>query len=230
VEPGQFVRLNDAEHFDAEGAKRVASLEALEPRLRENTRKQRYEALSGAERKAYDTPPEKRTAREWELARQVEERLTVTHDQLARQVTDPKKRTAAIKAAREAVDFEKKAENNRLYRRIVNFEYWRSRAQFEQTPEALAARKYAYEGSQALAAADLIRARDMYEKSFAQWRQLFDRKDFPYLKHDESLGLEVMGIIAKYRQVLEKSDKPFPKEFVLNDIIQFHEKTFKAHQ
>jgi len=70
----------------------------------------------------------------------------------------------------------------------------------------------------------------MYEKGFAQWRQLYDRKDFSYLKNDESLGVEVMGMIAKYRQVLEKSDKPFPKDFVLNDIIQLHENAYKAHQ
>jgi len=229
VVQGQFIHLNDAEQFDAEAAKRVAILEGYESGLRERTRKQRYEALSSAERKAYDTPPEKRTARDWELARQAEERLLVTHDQLARQITGAN-RAAAIKAAREATEFEKKAENNRVYRRIVNFEYWRSRAQFEQTPEALAARKYVYEGAQALAAADLIRARDMYEKGFAQWRQLYDRKDFPHLKNDESLGVEVMGMIAKYRQVLEKSDKPFPKDFLLNDIIQLHEKAYKAHQ
>lgn len=229
VEPGQFIHLNDAEQFDQEAAKRVASLEALEPGLREKTRKQRYESLSAAERKAYDTPPEKRASREWELARQAEERLTITHDQLARQITGPNRPTA-IKLAREAADFEKKAENNRLYRRIVNFEYWRTRSQFEQTPEALAARKYAYEGAQAAAAADLLLAREMYEKCFAQWRLLYDRKDLSFLKNDESLGLDVMGMIDKYRKVLEKSDKPFPKDFVLNDIMQVHEKAFKARQ
>jgi hypothetical protein len=229
TEADRYIHLNDAEQFDAEAAKRVAALEAFEPGLREKVRKQRQESLSAAERKAYDTPPEKRSARDWELARQADERLTVTHDKLALQITGAN-RSAAIKLAREANALEKKSEENRLYRRIVNFEFWRLRAQYEQTPEALAARKYVYEGAQALAGADLIRAREMYEKGFAQWRLLFDRKDFSNLKNDESLGQEVMGMIDKYRKVLEKSDKPFPKDFPLNDIVKLHEKAYKAHE
>ena len=101
---------------------------------------------------------------------------------------------------------------------------------YSLTPEALAARKYIYEGAQAMANADLIRARDMYEKGFAQWRLLFDRKDFVNLKIDDSIGQEVVGMIDKYRQVLEKSDKPFPKDFVLNDILQLHEKAWRARE
>jgi len=112
----------------------------------------------------------------------------------------------------------------------VNFEYWRRRAQYEQTPEALTARKHAYEGAQALANADLLRAAEMYEKSFAQWRLLLDRKDFPGLKNDGSLGEEIVGMIYEYRKVLEKSDKPFPKDFPLNDALQLHEGAYKTRQ
>jgi hypothetical protein len=229
TEKDRYIHLKDAEQFDAEAAKRVAALEAFEPGLRERVRKERYEKLPAADRKAFDTPPEKRTARDWEKAQQVTEQLIVTHDQLARQISGAN-RQAAIKLAREAADFEKKSEENRLYRRIVNFEFWRLRAQYEQTPECLAARKYVFDGAQALANADLIRSREMYEKGFAQWRLLFDRKDFPNLKNDESIGQEVVGMIFKYRQVLEKSDKPFPKDFVLNDILQLHEKAWRARE
>ncbi len=229
TEKDRYIQLNDAEQFDAEAAKRVAALEAFEPGLREKTRKERLDKLTAAERKAYETPPEKRTARDWETARQVEERLIVTHDQLARQITG-QNRATAIKLAREAAEFERKAEENRLYRRIVNFEFWRTRAQYEQTPETLAGRKYVYEGTQALAAADLIRAREMFEKGFAQWRALFNRKEFSHLVNDESLGQELCGMVAKYRQVLEKSDKPFPKEFPLNETLRIHEKAWKSRE
>jgi hypothetical protein len=229
VEKDRYIHLNDAEQFDKEAADRVAKLEAFEPGLRERIRKERYDSVAPAKRKAFDMPPEKRTRDDWEKAQEVTQQLVITHDQLARQVSGPNRQTA-IKLAREAVDLEKKAEENRLYRRIVNFEFWRRRAQYEQTPEALAARKYIYEGAQAMTNADLIRARDMYEKGFAQWRLLFDRKDFANLKIDESIGQEVVGMVDKYRQVLEKSDKPFPKDFPLKDILDLHEKAWKTRE
>jgi len=228
-EPGRYVHLNDAEQFDVEAAKRVAALEAFEPELREKIRKERQEKLPRAEREAFEKAPEKRDAREWELALQTEEKLKVTHSQLARQIGG-KNRDAARKLADEASKLERDAEEIRLLRRIVNFEYWRRRAQYEQTPEALTARKHAYEGAQALANADLLRAAEMYEKSFAQWRLLLDRKDFPGLKNDGSLGEEIVGMIYEYRKVLEKSDKPFPKDFPLNDALQLHEGAYKTRQ
>ena len=49
---------------------------------------------SAAERKAHDTPPEKRTSRDWEMAYQVEEKLKVTYEQLARAIKGPNARTA----------------------------------------------------------------------------------------------------------------------------------------
>lgn len=229
TDPQRSIHLNDAEPFDAEAAKRVAALEAFDPGLRERIRKERYDKLTPAERKAYETPPEKRDARQWELAAQVEEKLRVTHDQVARRIGPPNEATAR-NLAREATKFERDAQEIRMYRNIVNFEYWRERARFEQTPEALGARKYAYEGAQALAAADLLRAAEMYEKSFAQWRLLLDRKDFPRLKQDEDLGQEIVRTIYKYREVLDKSDKPFPKDFVLQDVLQLHEKTYRQRE
>mgnify|MGYP000075013534 FL=1 len=229
TEKDRFIHLNDAELFDKEAADRVAKLEAFEPGLREKIRKERYEKLPAAKRKAYETPPEKRTRDDWEKAQEVTEQLVVTHDQLARQISGPNRPTA-IKLAREAAEFEKKSEENRLYRQIVNFEYWRERARYEQTPEAIFAREYAFRGAEALANADLIKAREMYEQCFAKWRQLFDRKEFARLKNDEMLGQEICGIVYKYRQVLEKSDKPFPKDFVLNDILELHEKNWRARE
>jgi hypothetical protein len=59
---------------------------------------------------------------------------------------------------------------------------------------------------------------------------LFDRKDFPTLKNDESIGQEVVGMIDKYRRLLEKSDKPFPKPFILDDILERHEKAWRERE
>jgi hypothetical protein len=221
--------LNDVEAFDAEAAKRLAALEAIEPGLREKIRKERYDKLAAADRKAYDAPPQKRTTRDWERASQVTAQLRVTHEQVGRAVKG-QSHDAAVKLAREATDFEKRSAEIRIYRGVVNFEQWRLRAQFEQTPEACRARQKVYEGAQAMANGDLLAAARLYEEGFASWRQLFDRKDFPQLKNDESLGEQVVEMIYQYRRVLDKSDKPFPKTFVLDDVLQIHEKAYKARQ
>lgn len=220
------IHLNDAEQLDAEAANRVARLDAIEPGLRETIRKERYAALSAADRKSFETPPEKRSSADWQKAYEIEERLKVTHDQVARRIKGASEK-GPLKLAREATDFERRAEEIRSNRNIVNFGYWRGRAQFEQAPEALSARENIYQGAQAMAAGDLLKARELYETGFAKWRLLFDRKDFSTLKNEESLGQDVVEMIYHYRRVLEKSDKPFPTDFALKDILKLHEKAYK---
>lgn len=232
---GSSYHLNDVESLDTESAKRVAELESLEPGRREEIRKKRYAALSAADRKAVDLPLDKRTTgAQWEAAYRVEEMLKVTHDQLARDLEGRgikgSGQRSPMKLAREALDYEKKANEIRLSRMIVNFQYWRQRALYEQTPEALGARQAIYEGGQAMRAGDLLKAREMYEKGFAKWRLLLDRKDFLQLKEEDALGQEIIAMVYKYRRILDKSDAPFPKDFVLNDVLRLHESNYKARE
>jgi hypothetical protein len=228
-DPGVTIQLNDKERFEAESAALVAQLEKLAPGLREKIRKERYEALDRDQRTAIDTPSGKRTSKQWELIGAANERMTVRHEDVARRVTLAD-RSKAMDLAKKATELDKEASNIDRYRQIVNFEYWRRRAKIEQTDEALAARKAIDEGNRALAVADLGKAKQMYEKGLVQWRLLLDKKNekgelaFPGLIPDESMGTDLMEIIQQYRKILEKRDEKMPEPFILQDIIDIHEK------
>ncbi len=218
------VRLNDREKHEAEAAAKIAQLEAMQPGLREKIRQERLAKLPAAERKAYETPPEKReSARDWELSMKAEDKVKVSHDDVARRIRG-EDFVKAIKLAREIGDLEKKAYEITTLRMIVNFDFWRRRAKIEQTREALDAREFVYLGDEAFTRAELGQAKEMFEKGLAQWRLVLDKKEWPDLKKDAAYGNELIEMIQRYRELLEKRDEPFPKDFVLQDIVRLHEK------
>ena len=60
------------------------------------------------------------------------------------------------------------------YKADSNYDYWHTRAKFEQTPDALAAREVMFARSQTFREGDLFAARKLYEDGFAKWRQVID--------------------------------------------------------
>ena len=75
--------------------KLVAQLEAIQPGLREKIIAEKRAKLTAAQRQALDTPAEKRTGSRFELAAQAEEAIQVTHNEVARRITGPKRKEAA---------------------------------------------------------------------------------------------------------------------------------------
>lgn len=226
LEPNTKVRLNDKETYEQQAAELVKTLEAMAPGLRDKIREERLASLTAAERKARELPPDKRTAADWELAGKAEEKLRVTHEQVARRVPG-RARVQAQQIARQAVEAEKKALEIAQQRTIVNFEYWQRRAQVEQTRDAVEARELAYQAQQAKDKGDVDLARQKYEQAFAKWRQVFDNKAWPDLKTQAAFGEELVKTIYQYRRVLkllgpregeDLSKKIFP------DILELHEK------
>jgi hypothetical protein len=106
-------------------------------------------------------------------------------------------------------------------REIVNYDYWRLRAQVEQTPELLAAREATYRGDRHYAEGDPLAARKSYEVGLAAWRKVLDR--FPRLVTDRSTDDDLMDVIKHYRRTLDQLDEPFPKKFILQDIVDQNE-------
>ncbi len=153
-------------------------------------------------------PPEKRTSEQFQLAYEAEERLQVTHEDVARQIKGPQ-RAKAKKLAEEATKHEELATYINRYRDTVNFIYWRLRAQVEQTDEALNARKFIYQGDRAFRDGDLTAARTAYEQGFRLWRQVLDK--FPALVEDDITGSDLMDFVKQYRKILNQLDEPFPK-------------------
>jgi hypothetical protein len=217
------VRMNDKESLEAEVATAAKELDALKPGLREAIRKMRLDALTPAERKAYELPAEKRTKADESLCAALEKRLAVSLMDVATQVPI-ESRPKAIDIAKKAEGAEAKLREVETQRMIANFDYWRLMTQIEQTPEVLSARESIYLGKQAATAGRLDAARQSYERGFAQWRMLLDKKKWPDLKRDPVLAWDLADVVTEYRKILNQLGVEFPKGFILQDMLDLHEK------
>ncbi len=223
-EQGVTIRLNDKERLLDEAARCVAELDNLDPGLREKIKQERIAKLSPAEKKAYETPPDKRRTEEtFSLAMQAESKVNVTHEQVARRVSG-KNFEKALDLARKAASFEQQARRIDTNRTLVNYDYWRLRARFEQEPITIQAREALYKADRAFAAGtDLVGAKKEYEQGYALWRKVLDDKRWPQLKQDDGLGEDLARSIRRYRRVLERRDEPFPRNFILQDVFSTYD-------
>jgi hypothetical protein len=219
-----FVRMNDRDEWVKKAEAAVAQLEQLQPGLREKIRKERYDALTPAEKKLLELPNDKRTTKDWEQIFPIEQKLRVDHETVAFRITG-ENHAKAQKLAREALDAQRRVTEIESQRNIVNFAYWQRRADVEQTRDALDARRYIYDAEKASADQDLGRARELYVKAFEKWRKVLDNPRWPDLKEQEQFGGELVDFVREYRKILEKETppQPFPKDFILQDILKRHE-------
>jgi hypothetical protein len=218
---GTILHLNDQEIFTAEAKQLVGKLEALQPGLRKQIVADKRTALSKKQKIALDTPGEKRTDQQNQLAYEAELLLNVTHKDVALRVAAPR-RAEAKKIAEKATKLEELADQIDGYRQIVNFEYWRMRAEVEQTQLALDARKLIYDADQAYRNIDLLKAKKLYDEGLAKWRTLLDRYD--KLAKDDLTVDDLMDVINRYRRLLQRMDETFPQPFILQGILDKKER------
>jgi len=214
------IRLNDLDrgrNYQAQYEELSRQLRQLAPKEYEQLRRQREALLSDAHRRAMETPESQRTAEQFDLAAEAEQILTITNRQLARRVTGPRRRKA-LEIAEKADHAMEMSRIIRRYREIVNFEYWRLRADVEQLSETIAAREAIFKGGQAFDDGDLNAARRYYDEGLAGWRKVIDR--FPSLLEESIFIEDMMQIVRRYRQLYHQLDEPFPKDFILNDVIE----------
>ena len=215
------IRLNDEEREEAEAKSYVARLDALKPELRKKIIAEKKAKLSDKQRQALETPPEKRTPKQFELAAQAEQAMQVTHDEVAHRISGPK-RKEAIQFAKQAAEHEQLAMFIRRYRDVVNFTSWWKRAQAEQSPELLSARSLVSQADRAYADGDLVAASKLYREALKAWRKALDLHK-EYIT-DVVTGEDLMEMIKRYRRVLNQLDEPFPQPFILQDIIDHQQK------
>ncbi len=216
------IQLGEQEMHEQAAKKLLDQLEALQPGLHDKLVAEKRAALSKAQREALGIPYDKRTARQAELAAQAQQATDVTHGEVARRIVGPH-RKEAIKLADEINEHETLARYIQSYRQIINFVYWRLRAEVEQTEELLAARKALHQGDQAYADTDLIAARNAYRQGLQGWRSVLDKH--PSLVKEEITGNDLMDVIKRYRRILGQLDEPFPEKFILQDVLDAHSVT-----
>jgi hypothetical protein len=214
---GKLIRLGELAIAEQVRNQTAAEFEALSPGLGEKIRREKRDRLPPSQRQALDTPAAQRTDRERGLVNLALVQLHTSFDEVARRV-DPPQRRRAEKLAHDLAELDEKIDDIRGDREIVNYDYWKLRAEVEQTAALIEARRAIYEGDQDFTNAILDPARASYEKGFAGWRTILDR--YPTMAKDPTTRAELVEVIKRYREVLRQSDLPFPPDFILNDVLK----------
>jgi len=225
------IRLNDldkGEDFQGQVERMAKQLEALAPGLRQKIRKEKEAQLTDEQRKALSIPIAERTDVQKRAAQGARDQLQVSEEEMARRITEPEKRAGIRQLYRHLTRAEEMAALIGWHRQQVNFDYWRLRAEVEQTDEVIAARRAVYSADQDFDRAELQSAKENYEKGLAQWRRVLDA--FPAIARDESFRWELVEAIERYRGLLEKRDELFPKPFILQDVLDLHESRQSADE
>ena len=218
---GVVLHLGDEEKLTAEVKKLREELDAMAPGLRDKLMAAKRAALPAETKVAMETPPDKRTPAQGELAYAAMEQYQVSDRELADQIAkdDPAKKKQVLLLVTEI-----ERENQRLsftvnYKSDSNYDYWYTRAKLEQTPDALAAREAMFKAQRAFRQGDPFTARKLYEEGFAKWRKVFDA--FPMaIESDSSTGDDLIQYILQYRNVLDQMDEQLGESFPLWDVIE----------
>jgi hypothetical protein len=202
-----------------------AKLDAMQPDVRKKLAEEKRSALTPEERQILDTPKEKLTAEQSNKLYPIGQKLVVSDHDVAQRIArdQPAKANQALQLASD-LDRESTAllytEN---YKRDANYDYWENRANFEQTPNALDARRLMFEARKAYRDADVAKSRKLYEEGFAKWRAVIDA--FPMiLDDDQTTGSDILDFVKHYRRVLDQYEEQIGENFPLWDVIEKFDK------
>ncbi len=217
ISDDKIIRLGEKEVYEERARQLQVELDALEPGLRKHLYEGKYARLSADQRKAMDTPPERRTKQQFMLAKASEVLVRVTAAEMAQQMSI-EQRKKAQELAGQIEQAEKMTEMIQKNRGFIGWDYWKSRAEWEQEDDTLHARAEIYAGDQAFADARVVPAREAYDRGLAAWRKVLDKR--PVLAMMTQTRSELMDIINRYREILSKREEKFPSDFILKDVIK----------
>jgi hypothetical protein len=218
---GVKLQLGAQPRLETEVAELRAALDALIPGTREKLVQEKRDALTPEERRLLDTPEEQLTMDELNQRYLIEDKPNVTDREVAERIVreNPELEKEAMKLAS---DIELKALELQYtinYKRDANYDYWQTRADFEQTPNAIAAREKMYEANKAFRTGDVVNAKKYYEEGFAKWREVID--EFPAMMDDDATtGDDLLDFVLKYRKVLDQMDERIADDFPLWEVIE----------
>ena len=212
---GHNVRLGEREKTLEECERMQQRLDEMLPGVREQVKQDKIAALSPDERSALETPAEELTEENAGLHYEAHRKTNVTHAEVAERAPADL-RDKAVKLVTRLVDHEILARRIHHYRGIVNYEYWDTRCDAEQTETAVAARQFIYDAKKAQEAAELVKARGLYEQAWEKWKALFDQ--YPSLMEDVEAE-DLVKMIKRYRRLLQQLDEEIAQDFILRDFI-----------
>jgi hypothetical protein len=183
--------------------------------------KEKRETLTAEEQKLLDTPESELSSDQLQTLYTLQEKTAVTDRDVAERIAreQPANQNQAMQLASELERTELELQYTISYKRDANYDYWQTRADFEQTDNAIAARRFMYEANEAFRKADVPTAKRLYEQGFAKWRQVIDA--FPAIMDDEATtGDDLLEFVKKYRRVLDQMDERLGDDFPLWDVIE----------
>ncbi|MCA9238724.1 MAG: hypothetical protein KDA37_00925 [Planctomycetales bacterium] len=219
---GTLLHLNDEESLQEELDALRQKLKELAPEVATAYLEGLRSGLSPEQQEALDTPSDERSVEQLGLAMQAERMLTPEDQVLVSKIVEahPDKRVAALRLNEELNHVADRLRKTKNYKQTANFDYWKLRCTFEQTPAAIDAHRYCYQAKQVMINdANAERAKELYEQGLAKWQEVLEA--FPGLRdRDGTTGDDILVYIIEYAAVLEKIDEEMPDDFPLWDIIE----------
>lgn len=219
---GRRLQLGHAEELSESIDERAEQLNNLIPGLRDELVEKKRAALTPEQTAALDKPREERSGEEIQLAHEANQAIEVLDIELVDAIAEqkPKLRKEASLLAAWLADKRVDLIFTERYKNDSNFDYWKLRAEFEQTDTAVEARRNIFEGNRAFTEdQDAEKAKQLYEQGFAKWREVLDT--YPaLLDPDGTTGDDLLVYVVDYRKVLRSIGEEIPQDFALWDVIE----------
>ena len=225
---GFDIRLNDAEEVDARIKATTAELDKLAPGAREKLIADKKAALPENMRQALDTPDDPKNTMELRTLRyNASQQIQVTNLEVARTVKGAD-RVRAFQLTDQLEAEAKLLQYINIYRGIVNFDYWRQRCEAEREQRMLDARKAVFDADRQLELGqNFAEIQKLYEDAWKAFAAIF--ADYPDLMANPETE-DLVESVERYRDLLGQLDKPFPSDFVLNDMLEKHPRGRKLRE
>ncbi|TWT77037.1 hypothetical protein Pla123a_24650 [Posidoniimonas polymericola] len=219
---GTILQLNEEEELKEQVAEAREELLEIAPAVTGPLLDELEAKITPEQREAYETPIDQRSPEQYQMAMQVEQLRNPPPPELADLIATerPELRATAMRQLekiQQLVDRQRKTKN---YKSTANFDYWKLRCEFEQSADAISARRLCYQGRQAMVQdADPLAAKELYQQGLAKWRDVLDA--YPELQDvDGTTGDDIMEFVKEYSVVLDKIDEEIPDDFPLWGVIE----------
>jgi hypothetical protein len=202
-----------------------AKLDAMMPDARKKVADEKRQALAAEDRQILDLPKEKLSSEQMNKRYTLEQKTAVSDRDVAQRIAkeQPAKANQAMQLASDLERESTELLYTENYKRDANYDYWENRANFEQTPNALDARRLMFEAQKAYREADVAKSRKLYEEGFAKWRAVIDK--FPMiLDDDQTTGSDILDFVKRYKRVLDQYEERIGENFPLWDVIEKFDK------
>ncbi|HEX3599089.1 MAG TPA: hypothetical protein VHU84_03040 [Lacipirellulaceae bacterium] len=218
---GVKLQLGSQSRLEKELADLRAKLEGMLPNVRATLVQEKRAALTPEERALLDTPKQLLTPEQADKRYHIAPKVEVSDREVAERIAreQPANQNQALQLASEIERQDRVLQFTINYKRDANYDYWKTRADFEQTKNALDARKLMFDGRKAFREADLPKAKKAYQEGFAKWRAVID--EYPsILDDDQTTGGDIVDFIKRYRSVLDQLDEKLGDDFPLWDVLE----------